>query len=485
VNKRIRERVESYCTAHDLIQGGSGLVLAVSGGPDSMALLEIFEEIGRNRDIKLAVAHLNHGSRGKDSDDDERFVRQQALLRHLTFYSRTADLDRESKKGESFEQAARRIRYAYLLEVMEKTGAVAVATGHTRDDNVETILFRLLTGTGPAGIRGISPRTGPVIHPLIDISREDILRFLHEEDIPYRIDRTNQDRSRPRNRIRHDLFPLLEGINGRFRDHILDLAGIVADEDGLIDTLVDDAMRGVVERRRDGSIRLPWDRFGEMPPAIRRRVIRRMAAEFGREEGETGFFGEQFLLSRRVVENLIDTGMTGNKTLYSGGPVSIRKEYGWLVFEKNVVREKVKNYLYPVEISGSPTLIREICRDLVCSVTEKVTEYENNCMYFDLSMVTPPLFVRNRRPGDRIRLEGVGDKKIKDLFIDQKVPRFSRDAVPLVACNNRVVGVFGSLYGADNRVAEGWGVTSDTREILVLRLGECESPVDGLMDRGY
>jgi tRNA(Ile)-lysidine synthase len=467
----ILQEIEAFCSKNRLIARQDKILLAVSGGPDSTALLYVFHDLQEAYEFELAVAHVNHGIRGADADIDQQFVRDIAAALGLRFFSTKLRLEDLKGKRESPEEAARRARYTYLFETMKQEGFDKLATGHTLEDNIETILYRLASGTGPGGASGIHPQNGVVIHPLLTLSKKRILEYLQKSGTDYRIDRTNFDWSIPRNRIRYEILPLFERINRKYREHFGTFALVQREENELLKQLTDRTLETILESRDEFELRLNYGEFIRLDAALRRRVVIRIYEQLIESIHEV----RKPFLPFKVLDG-ITSGMTrGNKILYENNSISVLKEYDSLVFKKRVVDTRRPGYLYHVTEIGSSVVVPDIGKELVFSLsdTEEIFEkqgYRKNKIYFDFDKVRLPISIRSRTSGDRITLANLGHKKLKDLFIDHKVSIASRDCVPVLESNNQVIGVFCSFYGMDNRVSEDFMITDSTVNVLVGEL---------------
>jgi tRNA(Ile)-lysidine synthase len=294
------------------------------------------------------------------------------------------------------------------LEVLKERGYTSVATGHTADDNVETVMYRLVTGTGPRGFSGIRPRNGSLIHPLLCVTREELMGYLSARRAAYRVDSTNADERIPRNRIRREILPLFKGLNVRYREHILNLSKIINEDEEYLREVAERELGAAPAERRQGVVRVDYARFLSCALPVRRRVAI-AAAESLQEET-----GERIYLPFDVVERLVSPVRGANRTLYSKGPLRIRKEYGSLLFEKRVVAGDGTRYLYPVQNPAQPreVLIEEISRRVLFEVREDVSRFDKDRLHLDLDTLEFPLKIRNRREGDRILLKGGGRKKL-------------------------------------------------------------------------
>jgi tRNA(Ile)-lysidine synthase len=447
---------------------GDRVLVAVSGGPDSIALLHIMCAIKDIFNLEIAAAHLEHGLRGDSSVRDMDFVKKAADKLEVEFYSKCVKVADEKAGDESLEEAARRVRYRFLMDVLQKKGFNKVATGHTFDDNIETIIYRLITGTGSSGFTGILPQNQCVIHPLLGCSKEEILHFLNRKGYKYRIDETNSDTRIPRNKIRHEVVPLLSDINMKFKQHIMNLSVILRGENEILEEITKNHLESLIIEESKNKVSIDYKRFFPLNRAIKRRIVLALIRKL------TGQDNYQFLnvnyLSFEVIDDLAGGPIKGNKILYQNKHVVICKEYERLIFQKRVVNDVKKKYLYHVKCVGEKVVLREIGREVEFSVEEDVIKFEENKLHFDLDKVEFPILIRNRRNGDSIRLKNLGRKKLKTIFINDKVPPGKRDEVPVVVINDEIAGIFSTYYGKQNRVAESYMISELTRNILICEL---------------
>ncbi|KPJ85264.1 MAG: hypothetical protein AMS17_14625 [Spirochaetes bacterium DG_61] len=467
----ILDQVRDYCARHGLIEYGDRILLAVSGGPDSTAMLHMLHGLRLEYDLGLGVAHVHHGLRGFDADKDLRFVKGMARELDLPFYATKVQVLSQRNRCESLEEAARRLRYQFLLNTLQEMDYTKIAAGHTLEDNIETILYRLATGTGPGGAVGIYPKSGLIIHPLLALSKDRILEYLRKNGIHYRVDQTNDDRGIPRNRIRHEILPLFFSINQRYREHFGHFSEVLRGENTLLDRLAREALSTVLECRNDTRYRLEYDRFMQLDTALRRRIAIIVHEYLANDNKQ---FGRHYL-PFKVLDLIATERVQGNRIIYENSDVTVRKEYDWLVFEKRVVNARPEGYLYSVSNFDEPQQLSEIGRELVFDIQNNKGLFEKGNrdrekIYLNYDKITLPLIVRSRREGDRIALRHVGHKKLKDLFMDQKVEVGLRACVPVLECNNEVIGVFCSFYGKDNRVSENYMITDGTEHVLVGKL---------------
>lgn len=467
----VPDQVKTYCLEHSLIRPEDRILLAVSGGPDSVALLHIFNSMKKEMKIDISVAHLEHGMRKENSTRDQAFVRRLARELKIDFYTKSVKVSMERRGRESLEEAARRIRYEYLFEIMKSIGYSKIATGHSLDDNIETILYRLVSGTGPQGLFGMLSKTKSIIHPLLELTKKQILSYLDENGFKYRIDHTNFNTDIVRNRIRHELIPVLVSINPKSKEHILNLTKILQEENNIIDALVDQKLRLLLLEEHENRIKIDYKEFFGITQALRRRVLIKIVDSIFSNDG----FSKKISIPYRVLVHVCGTQASGNKTLYSNSSLIIRKEYNELIITKRVVNKNDRRYLnyrYRLDSFREKLDIREIERTLRFCLCKKRQSgiYEKNKIYVDYDKVDFPLEIRSRKDGDRIELPTIGNKKVKTIFINDKVPPHMRDEVPVMATENELVGLFCFFYGRENRVARKYMISEDTRRILICEL---------------
>ena len=476
--KALLVKVGQSLKENDLLARGEAVVLGVSGGPDSVGLLYLLRGLGL--DLRLHIAHLNHLIRGAEAEEDARFVKRLAEELGLPATIEARDVPAAQKRlGGSLEEAARRERYTFLEEVAKKVSAKKIALGHTADDQAETILQHILKGTGLRGLRGMLPRRPLrpgsglfVIRPLLGIWHGEIEEFLGEERIASRRDRTNVERSFLRNRLRHELLPLLEAdYNRGIKEAILRLGqGAELAYDFLRQKVLEVKEKGLIHqmsevgsRTADIDIRLLLD----LHPAVASELIKEIAGRLGSRlrDFSIAHFKETMRLAR---------GETG-KIIHLPGGVRVLKEYGRLRFEPaDLTESETADYAETAELNRvirvpGRTVIADLGLEFEVETTRK-EDFEDFLKRktrwqeaVDRACVSAPLKIRYRRPGDRFWPLGArGEKKLKRFFIDQKVPRRLRDQIPLVVSGDRVVWVVG--YRIDERVK----VTEATQDTLSI-----------------
>jgi tRNA(Ile)-lysidine synthase len=417
---------------------GSRVLVALSGGPDSVALLDALHRLARELGLDVAAAHLDHGLR-PDSDRDRAFCAELCGELCVPLHTGKVDVrERARRTGEGLEGAAREARYAFLRSVRESCGADAIAVAHTRDDQAETLLLRLLRGAGSDGLAGMRVRCGDVVRPLLEVGREDVHRHLRESGRRWLEDPSNADLGFARNRIRHELLPYLEArFNPRARAVLARTAELLADEARELETRIDE-LYGRCARPERGGVRLEIGALREVPPALARRLLRRAVEAVGGRKG----------LSRQHVERVLALARRhrpGRRLPLPGGRVAcFRADSLWL---------------------GRPRAPRPFALDLAIPGRVELPDgrslvarpYPGSDRQGDGVTAWPGaegLTVRTRRPGDRVLLRG-RDVSLKRYLLERRVPADLRSELPLVASGPRVLWVAGE---AVERAGAGLGV---------------------------
>ena len=452
---------------------GSRVIAAVSGGSDSVALLLLLLDVADGCGFTVAgVAHVNHGLRGAASDRDEAFCQALAATHGVAFESCRRDVARLAADGRvSIEVAARHARYECLTEMAATLKADTIATGHTRDDQAETFLLRLLRGAGASGLSGIRPRRGRVVRPLLDIRRGELLAELAERRQAYRTDSTNRDVSVPRNWVRHRLLPMLaRQLNAGIVEVLARDATVLRDESALLDALTQDTASRLIETASDGAIHLDALGLRALDPALARRVVRQA---FDRLESSRfrGFdHVEQVLAVARGDRVRAAADLPGVRVERNGASVvlynretSSRPASSAFRFDLAVPgRTNVPECACVIDARRKDRAFREL-------VAKQALGGDRDCAIIDAAAAVAGLAVRSRRPGDWIRPLGLrGRTKLQDVLVNRKVPRHERDRVPLVVdARDRILWVAGHVVSQDARV------TDRTRSVVVLKRIHC------------
>ena len=461
----VRRTIRHY----GLIPRDSRVSVALSGGADSVALLIVMRELADSEQFRLAGAlHLNHQLRGAAADADENFCRRLAAQLQVPLHVERIDVAARARvAGVSIEQAAHEARDEFYLRAAAQASASSVAVGHTKEDQAETFLLRLVRGAGPRGLGGMHPRSGIVVRPFIETARADLRELVQARGIPFREDATNDDTSIPRNRIRHELLPFLQA---RFSPAIVDVLvreSVIAREDaGCLDELAAAAADRIVSHSSAG-VELPIEGLLELPPAIARRVIRlaQLAASGGRF---IGFEAVEAVLRAAVSKFTGSLDLPGHRVARCGDRLVLSRTSG------RRARRPAIAFSYELPVPGTVRVPEAACavsadiRDVPAGQSAEALSRLSGLgdeAIVEATRVSGPLLVRNRKPGDRLRPLGLeGHKKLQDLFVDAKVERAARETIPLVVdAGGRIVWVAG------HAVADEFRVTDGTTAVVILK----------------
>jgi tRNA(Ile)-lysidine synthase len=441
-----------------MLRRGDSVVVAVSGGADSVALLLLLSELTHYR-LSLTVAHFNHGLRGEEAERDERFVKLLASRLGLPFESGRGDAARFAvEEGLTLEEAARELRYRFLRGLRSSLSADRIATAHTLDDNAETLIMRLIRGSGYRGLGGIPPVSegGSLIRPLIEVPREMVLRYLEGRGEAWVTDSTNLLPVCLRNRVRLELIPLLLGYNPGLREALARSARLMRDVADFMEQAAREHIEGVFPHEArgvlgEGLIGL-LSRFLALHPALRREVLREV---IGSVKGDTrGIYARHV----EAVEGLLAGGRASGEVALPAGLTAAR---GYGLFAIAPAVELGRSFCHEISSPGVWSFPEVEC-EVFCARASRFSE-DPYAPTFERGSVGFPIVVRSFSPGMRFHPLGMGgEKKLKSFFIDEKVPRFLRKRVPIFMSRGEVIWVGGM------RVDERFKLTSD--DALTIRL---------------
>lgn len=465
----LQANVKQTILKHAMFRRGDRVLVAVSGGPDSVALFDILVDLREELGLQLEVAHLEHGIRGDEAREDALFVARLAEKLSLPFHLREINLPRirETEGGGNLEAMAREKRYEFFAALAREREIQKVATAHTRDDQVETLLMWLLRGSGGRGLSAIppirrldlgsQPLEGPwLVRPLIEACREEILGYLAARGLQYRTDRTNLDATRLRNWIRLELLPQLRArLDPHIDERVARVANLLREEEEMLELVTRDRFQRAV---RAGDLLLE--------PVLREsRAMQRRLIRFWIETAKGDLRGIGFDHIEKIVGFLAQGPPQGRLSIPAGW--SLVKEYGILRLEKHRPERARAGYSYRLSRQGELTIPEAgVTLESSCHACMRPVRPRNSLeAVFDLALLPDVLTVRNFRPGDRFRPLGMrGRKKVKDLFIEKRVPLRVRSTHPLLVAGEEILWI--PRYGRSSVAAVG----PETREVLRVRL---------------
>lgn len=468
--RRLPRRFAAFAKARGLLEPGDRILVAVSGGPDSVALFALLAELAPAWALELAVCHVHHGLRGREADEDADFV--ATLCRTLEVPIRIERLARAgpARRGarRSWQEWAREARYAALVRVADELGMRKIALGHTADDQAETVLLWMLRGAGLAGLAGIPlTRAGRVIRPLLGFRRRELVQYLEGRGLTSRTDSSNAKTVYLRNRIRQEVLPVLQALNPAIVETLCRQADLLREDEQWMSERAADCLARLV-KEEDGRISLRSEDFRLLPCAIQRRAIRGLL----RRLSPTGRWPTFRTVS--AVHRLITRARSGSSLVLSG--LHVVREYDTIVFVRGDHRDERSREEAGRFAVGPDGLRLAVPAALTWPLTNQTIRVRwsgprpaegqgrpPHTAAFDADRFTPDLRLRSWRPGDAFQPVGMKGhrKKLQDYFSDLKVPRAERHRVPLLVAPEGILWIVG--YRQDRRFC----ATPGTKRVLI------------------
>jgi tRNA(Ile)-lysidine synthase len=445
-----------------MIAPGHLVLVAVSGGADSTTLLHALNALREDLQCELHVAHLNHQLRGAESDNDAQFVKDMAGSLGIPFTCRTLGEDWAARvKGMSLEEAARDLRYEILEEVAREAGAHRIATGHTADDQAETVLMRILRGAGPGGLGGIRPvRDGRIIRPLLFCRASEMRDYAEAASLSPRIDSSNQDPRFLRNRIRHRLVPILEQ---EFNPGIVRALGRISAVERDVDRYLREAAKNALETMAEsstGKIGLALDRFRDYDRILQAYILRAAIEEI------RGHLADISLAHIRAVLRLAQEQETPFRQVALPDSLVAYLERDLLVLDRagETGRPEEQEVAVPGTTRAPDFGLKLQTLFLSSAGPTSPVGTSENVAHLDWEALRPPLRVRGWRDGDRFRPLGMdGRKKLQDFFVDEKIPRSLRKRMPLLVDQETIHWVIGYRTSEESKISD------ETKRILQVK----------------
>ena len=407
---------------YNLIENNDIIVVGFSGGPDSVFLVEMLKKLQHFFNFKIYLVHINHLLRGEDADSDENFSFEYAKKNNLEIFIKRIPVKEIAKEiGKTLEEVGREERYKFFSEIYEKVGATKIATAHNKDDQIETFLFRLIRGTSLQGLEGIKIKNNNVIRPISEIYKKDILEYLNKNEIQYKIDKTNFENEFTRNSIRLDLIPFIEErYNIKFKDKIFSL------------------IKEIRENNQNNSLNL-----SDYTDSENRIILEKtkFLSNFDKKNLLSLFLNKKNIEVNRnkidEISSLIKSN--GTKKIDLDKSYRIVKDYTYLYIEDKKENCVINNNVIQVKIPSEQIFDNfKITVSTVenLDIPKQKNQYLLDAIYNDI------IEVRYRKEGDRIFLGEKHSKKIKEIFIDQKIPKNIRDRLPIFLYNNTIFWIY-------------------------------------------
>ena len=462
-NNNLLSKICGTLSKYHMTNEEDRVVIALSGGPDSVFLIHAMDKLKDLLNISLYAFHLNHGLRGEEAERDMEFCKNLCGTMNIPIKICKRDVAAYAREnGLSVEEAGHQLRYSIYADMLDHFNADKIATGHTFDDQAETVLMRLLSGAGKKGLAGISPvRDNYIIRPLIGTRKQEILDFLELSNIPYKLDSTNLDQSMTRNRIRNLLIPLLkEKFNPQIEENLCRIATIFREEMNYLDEITGSLLKKFSKKTKDKAF-LDIEETLSLSPFIAKYLIRKLIADFSGSLKDISFEHTNSLFE--LLESQSGT------TIDLPGGLKAEREYRFLVITRKGNGEE--NCSLPDICLNIPGITRSeewgVC--IKGEILEEVPHNvgDNPCsVYLDYDECKGREFIlRARKKGDRFTPLGMsGTKKLKDFFIDQKVPRRLRESIPIIVCGKDILWI--TFY----RQSDFCRINEKTKRVLNLQI---------------
>jgi tRNA(Ile)-lysidine synthase len=462
----MESRFKDFIEKNNLLDNCKSLLLAVSGGPDSLAMLNLFCEFSKVFNIKIAVAHLDHMFREKSAFEAD-FVESFAQKKGVKFFCKSENLPELIKKQNiSVEAASRKVRFNFFREIMNKYNYDLLALAHHRDDQAETVLLNLFRGSGLQGLSGIQPKLRleelRVIHPMLCFNKKEILNYCQKHKLKPCFDSSNDENIYSRNIIRNKIFPIVENkINKKAREVIARSSNIIAAENEFIEQLTIEKYKDIIKEETNSKIIIDFNKFKNIDQVLQRRIYRVIYNKLNNN------LDDLYLDHILEIEKLIGDDQTGRGIDIASG-IRVEISYSNLIFfKKEILKEDsdIKN----IEIKIDKNIQLDKNRSLnSVIINNKEFSFVNDPQRaaFDFDKLNLPLKIRKRKPGDKfIPLGMKGHKKVKDILIDKKVPKYLRENVPVIVDAEDDI-----VWLAPYRISDKYKITEKTNKVLILRL---------------
>ena len=462
---KLLTKVKDIIKKYQLLNTGDKVLVGVSGGPDSVALVHILKQLTTEYELQLHIAHLDHQLRGADSTADAQFVKKIATRLKIPLTSVSRDVKEYQKENSlSLEDAARQVRYDFFFDLLNKLNFDKLALGHHANDQTETIIMNFLRGAGLKGLGGIKPDKDRIIRPLIELKKEELKEYCLNHDLNWKVDETNKKEICLRNKVRLNLVPqLIESYNENLVTTLNQMGQILRTEDEFMRSKSKEILAEIIINSSNNKLIIEKDKFLNLHLAMQRRIIRNIYKRLTSSYKNLYFYNIQEILQ------LIKTSETGiQKKLPED--VVVKLSYDQIIFVLATAEKKTNFFSYQLNV-GEKLKIPELNLRINSQIVDKNYPWQEelnqkNKGFFDLNKVGSHFEVRQRKDGDSFQPLGMsGTKKIKDFFIDQKIARDKRDEIPIFTSETGEI-----FWVSQLRIDEKYKVTNQTDEILMIEI---------------
>ena len=461
----MENKVKKFVLGNKLLQNCSKLLLGVSGGPDSLAMLNIFYNLKNEFNIKIAAAHLDHMFR-EESEAEADFVEKFASKKNIEFFRKSVDLPKIiNENGVSAEAEARKQRFKFFKEIMKTNNFDLLALAHQRDDQAETVLLNLFRGSGLNGLSGIQPQSQfngiKVIHPLLKLSREEILNYCTRHNLQPRFDSSNEKNIYSRNIIRNKILKIAENeINKNVKKVLARNSNLFQSENEFLNKLAVNEYKRVLKKESNNRIIVNFDEFKKIDKVLQRRIYRYIYNILNNN------LDDLYLNHILEIEKLLDSKKTG-RGIDLSSELRVEISYSDLIFfKKDFYNQEIPDKI-KISLKNKTKITDKVFIESSLKKRNEFsfTKYKLQAA-FDYDKLNLPLYIRSRKKGDKFRPLGMkGHKKVKDILIDEKVPKFKREEIPVIVDSENNI-----LWLAPYKISDEFKITKETNKVLILKL---------------
>lgn len=448
---------------NSMINNGDSIVVGVSGGPDSVCLLHVLWRLREELNLRIVAVHINHMLRGSESDRDEEYVKSLCEKMNIELQALRIDIKKISKeKNQSLEETGRDERYRHFGIIADNIGASKIAVAHNKNDQAETVLMNIIRGSGLDGLKGMDYVRGRIIRPLLDVERSEIETYCEVNKLNPITDSSNLDNIYSRNKIRLNVIPYIDSLfDCNLVKSIDRMNRLIKDDIDFIDNKINKMYYTSVLKKESEEVELLLGKIKNMHVAAKRRIIRKSINEVkGNVKGIESIHIENIL-------EMIDNGKVGSKLCLPG--IKVGRTYDSIRFYMKEKQPDVFDFNVGLIIPGKTEMGggRHSFETTIIS-DFNINEYKpvkgsSNIQFFDYDKLPQGINIRKRKEGDYFRpVNSKGTKKLKEFFIDSKVPREIRDSIPLVAKESEIIWIVGY------KISDKFKVTENTKRVLKI-----------------